>query len=117
MGSVFDVMPKLNRIAVLLLAFLTVPAVAASNKYQDTINVFRKQARAADTSTRPTGSPCFPTIGKGGIGVGGAHGKGRVYEQGKYIGDVSMNQLTVGFQLGGKAFSEIIFFKDAARPA
>ena len=55
----------------------------------------------------------FPTIGKGGVGIGGAHGKGRVYEKGKYIGDTSMTQVTIGFQLGGQAFSEIIFFEDA----
>ena len=54
----------------------------------------------------------FPTIGKGGIGIGGAHGSGRVYAEGKYVGDTSMTQITVGFQLGGQAFSQIIFFED-----
>ena len=54
----------------------------------------------------------FPTIGKGGVGVGGAYGKGRVYEKGKYIGDTSMTQVTVGLQLGGQAYSELILFED-----
>lgn len=54
----------------------------------------------------------FPTVGKGGIGIGGAHGKGLVYEQGKLVGKSTLTQLTVGFQLGGQAFSEVIFFKD-----
>jgi lipid-binding SYLF domain-containing protein len=54
----------------------------------------------------------FPTIGKGGIVVGGAHGSGRVYEKGKVIGDSSMTQVSVGLQLGGQAYSEIIFFQD-----
>jgi lipid-binding SYLF domain-containing protein len=54
----------------------------------------------------------FPTIGKGGVGIGGAHGKGRVYRGGAYVGDTSMTQLTVGLQLGGQAYSQIIFFQD-----
>ena len=54
----------------------------------------------------------FPTIGKGGIGVGGAYGTGRVYEQGTYVGDASMGQVTIGFQLGAQAYSQIIFFED-----
>ncbi len=54
----------------------------------------------------------FPKIRKGGMGVGGSAGKGKLFEKGKYIGDVKVKQLTVGFQLGVQAFSEIIFFKD-----
>ena len=54
----------------------------------------------------------FPTVGKGGLGVGAAHGSGRAYEQGKYVGDVTMNQVSVGLQAGGQAFSQIIFFED-----
>ena len=44
--------------------------------------------------------------------VGGAYGKGRVYAEGAYVGDTSVTQLSVGFQLGGQAYSQIIFFKD-----
>ena len=58
------------------------------------------------------GYAVFPSVGKGGIGVGGAHGKGLVYEQGKIIGKTSLTQLSFGLQLGGQAFSEVIFFKD-----
>ena len=54
----------------------------------------------------------FPSVGKGGIGIGGAHGKGLVYEQKKLVGKSSLTEVTVGFQLGGQAFSEVIFFKD-----
>ena len=46
--------------------------------------------------------------------VGGAHGDGRVYEKGKYVGDTTITQLSVGFQAGGQAYSEIIFFQDKA---
>ena len=58
------------------------------------------------------GYAVFPSVGKGGFGVGGAHGKGLVYEKGTIIGKTSLTQLSVGFQLGGQAFSEVIFFKD-----
>ena len=54
----------------------------------------------------------FPTIGKGGIVVGGAHGKGQLYARGAHIGNSSMTQLTLGLQLGGQAYSQIIFFEN-----
>ena len=54
----------------------------------------------------------FPTVGKGAYVVGGAYGKGKVYEKGKLIGASKLIQVTVGFQLGGQAYREIIFFKD-----
>lgn len=54
----------------------------------------------------------FPTVGKGGFGIGGAYGKGLVWRNGKVIGETSLTQLTIGFQLGGQAYREIIFFRD-----
>jgi lipid-binding SYLF domain-containing protein len=60
------------------------------------------------------GYAVFPTVGKGGMGIGGAYGKGEVYERGTLVGYSSLTQLTIGFQLGGQAYSEIIFFKDKA---
>lgn len=60
------------------------------------------------------GYAVFPTVGKGGIGIGGAYGKGEVYERGALVGTSSLTQLTIGFQLGGQAYSEIVFFKDKA---
>lgn len=58
------------------------------------------------------GYAVFPTVGKGGIGIGGAYGEGEVYERGRHIGSASLTQVTIGFQLGGQAYSEIVFFKD-----
>jgi lipid-binding SYLF domain-containing protein len=56
----------------------------------------------------------FPNIGKGGIGVGGATGNGIVYEKGEVIGKAKMTQVSVGFQFGGQAYREVIFFQDKA---
>lgn len=58
------------------------------------------------------GYAVFPTVGKGGIGIGGAFGKGQVFKRGQKIGDTELVQLSIGFQLGGQAYSEMIFFKD-----
>jgi lipid-binding SYLF domain-containing protein len=54
----------------------------------------------------------FPTIGKGGFGIGVAHGKGKVYVDGKVTGRSSITQVSVGAQVGGQAYSQIIFFED-----
>lgn len=90
--------------------FLAVPAFADS--CTSAINVF-KQADAV----RPFFEDCygfaiFPTVGKGGFVVGGAYGQGRVYQAGLITGTATIIKLTLGFQMGGQAFSEIIFFQD-----
>jgi lipid-binding SYLF domain-containing protein len=61
-----------------------------------------------------TGYAVFPTVGKGAIGIGGARGKGYVYEHGRLIGRSTLTQVSIGFQLGGQAYSEVIFLKDKA---
>ena len=53
----------------------------------------------------------FPNVGKGAVGVGGASGNGIVYEKGKTIGKAKMSQVTVGLQVGGQAYRELIFFE------
>jgi lipid-binding SYLF domain-containing protein len=57
------------------------------------------------------GNAVFPTVGKGGIGIGGARGKGWVYEGGRIAGKSTLTQVTIGLQLGGQAYSEIVFFQ------
>ena len=54
----------------------------------------------------------FPNIGKGGFGIGGAMGNGIVYKGESIIGTAKMNQLTIGFQAGGQAYREVIFFEN-----
>jgi lipid-binding SYLF domain-containing protein len=55
----------------------------------------------------------IPTVGKAGFGIGGARGKGLLYEGGKPTAVVTLTQLTVGLQWGGQAYSEFLFFKDS----
>lgn len=54
----------------------------------------------------------FPKVGKGGIGIGGAHGKGLVIRGDETVGKTSLSQVTIGFQLGGQVYAEYIMFKD-----
>jgi len=97
----------------LVLSLLILPtAQALADDYADTIKVFREAGESGKFFKTSYGYAVFPTIGKGGIGIGGAHGSGRVYTGGKHVGDTSMTQITVGLQLGGQAFSQIIFFED-----
>jgi lipid-binding SYLF domain-containing protein len=58
------------------------------------------------------GYAVFPTVGKGGIGIGGAHGKGLVIVGDNAVGKTSLSQVTIGFQLGGQVYTQFIFFKD-----
>ncbi len=53
----------------------------------------------------------FPNVGKGGLGIGAAAGNGVVYEQGKIVGMAKLSQVSIGFQAGGQAYREVIFFE------
>ena len=55
----------------------------------------------------------FPNVGKGGLGVGGASGNGTAYQKGKMIGMAKLSQVTIGFQVGGQAYREVVFFETA----
>jgi lipid-binding SYLF domain-containing protein len=90
---------------------LSVSAFAAAN-YQSTIALFKNAGQSATFFNKSYAYAVFPTVGEGAVGIGGAHGRGRLYVHGVWVGNVDMNQITIGFQLGGKAFSQIIFFED-----
>lgn len=86
---------------------------ARQKEVKETIDLFVKQdsglKKFFDTAE---GYAVFPGVGKGAIGIGGAHGTGLVYEKGgKLIGEASLSQVTIGFQLGGQSYAEVIFFE------
>jgi len=96
-----------------LVPFLVGPVGAAhADSYQDTIAVFKKAGASGTFFSRSYAYAVFPTVGSGALGVGGAYGKGRVYVHGVYSGNATMGQVSLGFQAGGKAYSQIIFFED-----
>jgi lipid-binding SYLF domain-containing protein len=81
----------------------------------DTIAVFKKADPGISRFfSGAAGYAIFPTIGKGAIGVGGAGGSGVLFEKGKAVGKTSMAQVTIGLQLGGQSYSEIVFFETNA---
>jgi len=91
---------------------LAMPAGAArADSYADTVALFKQAGASAGFFSSSYAYAVFPTIGKAGFFIGGARGKGRVYEQGRFVGRTTMTQVSLGFQLGGQAYSEIIFFQ------
>jgi lipid-binding SYLF domain-containing protein len=100
----------ISSLLALLMGFAFIPAWA--DEYVDAVKVFQDAGQSGAYFNKSYGYAVFPTIGKAGVGVGGAHGSGRVYEKGAYVGDTKMTQLTIGFQLGGQAYSQIIFFEN-----
>ena len=93
----------------------------AQDDTQERIIDDSKKAKASFLKSDPSmanlfkhaaGYAIFPNIGKGGVGVGGAAGKGAVYEKGIPVGTAQMVQVTVGAQAGGQAYREIIFFEN-----
>jgi lipid-binding SYLF domain-containing protein len=98
---------------VAIVACLPLQAVHA-DKYDDAMQVFRNAGESGAYFETAHGFALFPTIGKGGMGIGGAHGKGKVYRGGTAIGQTDMTQVTIGLQLGGQAYSQIIFFENEA---
>jgi lipid-binding SYLF domain-containing protein len=106
---------KINRFSILMIMFILALALAnpvQADKFTDTIEVYKKSESVQPFLKSAYGYAVFPTVGKGGIGIGGAYGKGQVYQGGKVTGETSLIKATIGFQLGGQAFSEMIFFED-----
>jgi lipid-binding SYLF domain-containing protein len=87
-------------------------SVAYAGEYDETIELFKHAGESAVFFSNCYGYAVFPTVGAGGLVVGGARGKGHVYVHDRLVGDTTMTQLSIGFQAGGKAYSQIIFFKD-----
>ncbi len=100
----------------LIVAFIfgisTVAVAGRMADYSSTTNVFRDSPAVAKFFNNSYGYAVFPTIGKAGYVIGGSYGKGQVYRGGKVTGKSTVIEGSIGFQIGGKAFSEIIFFQD-----
>jgi len=85
---------------------------AHADKFSETIEVFEAAGASGTFFDDSYAYAVFPTVGKVGFGIGGSHGSGRVFVGGDHVGDTKMTALSIGFQLGGQAFSQIIFFQD-----
>lgn len=105
----------------LLMMILVVLAVSPSfggdkefeQQVRETIDQFKKTDPGMKKFFNTAqGYVVFPTVGKGGVGLGGTRGKGLVYERGKVVGKAKLTQVTLGFQLGGQTYSEVIFLEN-----
>ena len=84
----------------------------ANFKTNEALKKFKRIRRLKPYFKEAAGFAVFPNIAKAGLGIGGARGNGEVFEDGKVIGSTTVTQLSFGFQLGGQAFSQIIFFQN-----
>jgi len=106
-----------SRLVVVVLAVLLVALPAAAKKrevkdYSKTIKEFKEISVVAASLKNCAGYAVFPSIGKGGLGIGASHGKGQVYKGGQVIGFTSTSDVSIGFQAGGQAYSQIVFFEN-----
>ena len=108
-------------ICLMIVSAVFLPRISNAQDDQGRIISESKDAKASfkkadpsmdDLFTKSAGYVIFPNIGKGGAGVGGAAGKGTVYEHGVPVGTAQMVQVTIGAQAGGQAYREIIFFEN-----
>jgi len=100
-----------------LTLLLTTGAALADREvedYSETISMFKENATVAGFFGSAYGYAVFPTIGKGGLGIGAAHGDGQVYRGGAVTGFTSYSDISIGFQAGGQAYSQVVFFENQA---
>jgi lipid-binding SYLF domain-containing protein len=102
-----------------LLVGLAAPALADKKKDELTENVQEAKATILEKDKGfqeimddAAGYAIFPSVAKGGLGVGAATGKGQVFEKGKMVGECKLTQVSIGFQAGGQAYIELICFED-----
>lgn len=108
-------MKKATFAATTLLLLLSAPLLADDVKiedYSDTIAQFQALPNVGDLMNSAYGYAVFPTIGKGGLGIGAARGRGQVYQGGKVTGITSLTDISIGFQAGGQAYSQLVLFED-----
>lgn len=101
-----------NMLGLLLLVIPLASAWAQQDPFQETIEIFRNAGESGHFFDVSYGYAVFPTVGRAGIGIGGARGTGRVYVNGEHRGDTTMTQLTVGLQLGAQGYRMIVFLED-----
>ncbi len=103
------------------LALLGIIAYAQNDKKDKQIEADSQNAKKAFLKDDPSMQDLFdssygyiilPNVGKGGFGIGGAAGNGVAFQGGNHIGYAKMTQVTIGFQAGGQAYSEVVFFED-----
>ena len=99
-------------VTVILVLGLAIATTVHADDYTKTIEIFGKSDAVKPFFESSYGYAVFPMIGKAGFVVGGAYGNGRVYAGGTVTGTTRLIKASIGFQAGGQAFSQMIFFED-----
>lgn len=110
-------MSKVQIVIMSAFIFLSAPLLADDveiKDYSETINQFKEIASIAPLMNSAYGFAVFPKIGKGGLGIGAARGRGQVYRGGNVTGITSLTDISIGFQAGGQAYSQLVLFEDQA---
>jgi lipid-binding SYLF domain-containing protein len=111
---------RLIKVLFLLVAVNSLMSEAQAQTKQEKLITNSKEAKGAFIKTDKLMASLFkdsyayvifPSIGKGGMGIGGATGNGVVYEKNEMVGTANMIQVSIGFQFGGQAYREVIFFE------
>lgn len=102
----------LTTLIVLSVMLLLAPGAVLADSHAKTIAVFKSAPAVQPFFESAYGYAVFPLVGKGALIVGATHGKGKVYRGGIATGTAELNKMTIGFQFGGQAFSEMVFFED-----
>lgn len=83
-----------------------------ADTYSAAADLFRNAPASQPFFADSYGYAIFPTVGKGGFILAGGYGKGKVFVAGDPVGTTTLTQASVGFQIGGQAYTQIIFFED-----
>jgi lipid-binding SYLF domain-containing protein len=109
---------KYSLAALLMVALASTLAARAEDlqvKVQEALTNFKlADPTLTNFFAKSAGYAILPGVGEGGFIFGGEHGDGLVYQQDKLVGKLSMTEVSVGAQVGGGSFSEIIFFETPA---
>ena len=117
-NSLYSLMQGITFLAIVFV--MTIDGFGQSDSKKEKVEADAKEAKAefikADPKmgplfTKAYGYVIFPNVGKGAVGIGGASGNGVAYESGKKIGTAKLTQVSIGFQWGGQAYREVIFFE------
>jgi len=103
---------RIPLVLIMVVVGLILSNPAHADEFTETIDVFKKSEAVQPFFKNAYGYAVFPTVGKGGFVIGGSYGTGQVYKNGKVTGAVSLIKGSIGWQFGGQAFSQMIFFED-----
>lgn len=99
-------------IALAVVIMAAAPASVFADSHANAIAAFKASPAVMPFFETAYGYAVFPTVGKGGLFVGAAYGKGKVFRGDTATGTATLIKMSIGYQVGGQAFREIVFFED-----